>query len=158
MKKLVDGGPSLVPTNQVGRSFTTAVGPHAEREPKNNNLTVEMDGESHPNKMVNIIGTASPDRRHPFTDFIMDTPLSDKWKGFNRDRYDGMTDPDEHMDAYTTHMSLYTIDDAVLCRVFPTSLKGGALSWFTKLPQTLWIVLKLWWPSSISSSQQADPT
>ena len=31
-------------------------------------------------------------------------------------------------------MSLYTTDDTVLCRVFPTSLKGGALSWFTKLP------------------------
>ena len=31
-------------------------------------------------------------------------------------------------------MSLYTTDDAVLCRVFPTTLKGGALSWFTKLP------------------------
>ncbi|XP_068504166.1 uncharacterized protein [Phaseolus vulgaris] len=30
-------------------------------------------------------------------------------------------------------MSLYTSDDAVLCRVFPTSLKGAALSWFTKL-------------------------
>jgi len=37
------------------------------------------------------------------------------------------------MDAYTTHMSLYTSDDVVLCRVFPTSLKGAALSWFTKL-------------------------
>jgi len=45
-----------------------------------------------------------------------------------------MTEPDEHVDAYTTHMSLYTTHDAVLCRVFPTSLKGGALSWFTKLP------------------------
>ena len=31
-------------------------------------------------------------------------------------------------------MSLYTTSDAVFCRVFPTSLKGGALSWFTKLP------------------------
>jgi len=38
------------------------------------------------------------------------------------------------MDAYTTHMSLYTSDDAVLCRMFPTSLKRGTLSWFTKLP------------------------
>ena len=37
------------------------------------------------------------------------------------------------MDAYTTHMSLYTSDDAVLCRVFPTSLKGATPSWFTKL-------------------------
>jgi len=45
-----------------------------------------------------------------------------------------MIDPDEHMDVYTTHMSLYTSEDAALCRVFPTSLKGGAQSWFTKLP------------------------
>jgi len=30
-------------------------------------------------------------------------------------------------------MSLYTSDDAVLCRVFPTSLKRATLSWFTKL-------------------------
>jgi len=38
------------------------------------------------------------------------------------------------MDAYTTHMSLYTADDVVMCRVFPAFLKEGALSWFTKLP------------------------
>jgi len=30
-------------------------------------------------------------------------------------------------------MSLYTSNDAILCRVFPTSLKGATLSWFTKL-------------------------
>jgi len=87
-----------------------------------------MDGESHPNKMLNTTGTAVTDRHHPFTDFIMGAPLLDKWKGFNTDRYDGTTDPDEHMDAYATRMSLYMIADAVLCRVFPTSLKGGALS------------------------------
>jgi len=82
---------------------------------------------------MNTIGTVVTDRRHPFTDFVMEAPLPDKWKGFNKDRYDGTTNPDEHLDAYTTHMSLYTTDDTVLCRVFPTSLKGGALSWFTKL-------------------------
>jgi len=37
------------------------------------------------------------------------------------------------MDVYTTHMSLFTSEDAVLCRVFPTSLEGATLSWFTKL-------------------------
>ena len=55
-----------------------------------------------------------------FTDSIIDTLLLDKWNEFNRDRYDGTTDPNEHMDAYTTHMNLYTSDDAVLCRVFPS--------------------------------------
>jgi len=69
--------------------------------------------------------TANPNRQHPFTNTIIEVPLPEKWKGFNRDRYDGSTNPDEHIDAYTTYMSLYTSDDAVL--------KGAALSWFTKL-------------------------
>jgi len=34
IKKLVEGGPSLVPMNQVGRSFATAAGPQTEREPR----------------------------------------------------------------------------------------------------------------------------
>jgi len=49
------------------------------------------------------------------------------------DRYDGSTDPNEHIDVYVTQMSLYTTDEAALCRVFPTSLKGMGLSWFTRL-------------------------
>ncbi|XP_068486801.1 uncharacterized protein [Phaseolus vulgaris] len=133
MKKLVEGVPSLAMTNQAGRSHATGAGIQAEKDTKND-FTLEMDGESHPSKTINTTAPAGPDRRHPFTDRVMETPLPDKWKGFNRDRYDGTTDPDEHVDAYTTHMSLYTTDDAVFCRVFPTSLKGSALSWFTKLP------------------------
>ncbi|XP_020225115.1 uncharacterized protein LOC109806998 [Cajanus cajan] len=31
-------------------------------------------------------------------------------------------------------VTLSTTDDAALCRIFPTSLKGRALSWFTRLP------------------------
>jgi len=37
---------------------------------------------------------------------------------------------DEHVDAYVTQMGLFTLDDEVLCHVFPTSLKGATLSWF----------------------------
>ncbi len=92
MKKLVEGGSSFVPTNQVGRSFATAAGPQTEREPRNKNLTLEMDGESHPNKKMNTTGTTVTDRRHPFIDFVIETLLPNKWKGFNRDRYDGTVD------------------------------------------------------------------
>jgi len=134
MKKLVEGGQSIDPTNQDDRSFATVVGPQTEREPKNKVLTLEMDGESHPNKSLNTTGTAITSRRHPFTDFVMEVPQPNKWKGFNRDRYDGTIDPNEHMDADTTHTSLYTTDDTIISWVFPTSLNGGALSWFTKLP------------------------
>ncbi|XP_068486402.1 uncharacterized protein [Phaseolus vulgaris] len=93
----------------------------------------EMDDKSCWVRSAQTTVTTDSTRRHPFTNTIFEVPLPDKWKGFNRDRYDGSTDPDEHIDAYTTHMCVYTSDDAVLCRVFPTSLKGATLSWFTKL-------------------------
>ena len=92
MKKLVEGEPSLAPTNQVDRSFATSIGPQTKREPKNKNLTLEMDGESYPNKTMNTNGAVVTDHRHSFTDFVMEAPLPDKWKGFNRDHYDGTTD------------------------------------------------------------------
>nr|KYP47653.1 Transposon Ty3-G Gag-Pol polyprotein [Cajanus cajan] len=58
----------------------------------------------------------------------------DNWKALPIDKYDGTTDPDEHLDVFLTQVTLSTTDDAALCRIFPTSLKGRALSWFTRLP------------------------
>jgi len=127
-------GSSAGPTNLVGRSFTTLTNPKTVEELKDKVHTQEADSESYLNKSIPIIGTMHSVRQHPFTDSIIEVQLLHKWKGFNRDCYDGMTDPDEHMNAYTTHMSLYTSDVAFLCQVFPTSLKERALCWFTKLP------------------------
>nr|KYP54773.1 hypothetical protein KK1_000972 [Cajanus cajan] len=64
----------------------------------------------------------------------METPLPHGWKPLHLDRYDGTTDPDEHVDLYTTQVNLYTNNDVILCRFFPTSLKGAALNWYTQLP------------------------
>ena len=132
-KKLMEGGPSTGPTNVVGRSFASPSHPRPVEETRDKILTHEMEGESFLNRSARTTITTDSACRHLFTNTIIEVPLPNKWKGFNRDRYDGSTDPDEHIDAYTTHMSLYTSDDAVLCRVFPTSLKGVALNWFIKL-------------------------
>jgi len=70
----------------------------------------------------------------PFVEAIMELPLLSTWNNLMFDKYDGTTDPDEHVDAYLTQVSLYTTKDTLLCRVFPTSLKGVSLSWFTRLP------------------------
>ena len=75
-----------------------------------------------------------PRRRHPFTDFIANTPLPTQWEPFTLDRYTGETDPDEHHKVYITHVALYTSQDAVFCKAFPTTLKGPALEWFITLP------------------------
>ena len=50
------------------------------------------------------------------------------------DKYYGTTDPGIHIDIYVAQVALYTMDDAILCKIFPTSLKEQALSWFTRLP------------------------
>jgi len=49
-----------------------------------------------------------PKRRHPFTDFIANTPLLAQWEPFTLDRYTGETDPNEHLKVYITHVAVYT--------------------------------------------------
>nr|KYP35382.1 hypothetical protein KK1_043588 [Cajanus cajan] len=51
------------------------------------------------------------------------------------ENYDGSTNPEEHLNVFLTQATLSTQDDSALCRIFPTSLKGRALSWFTPLPR-----------------------
>ena len=49
--------------------------------------------------------------------------------------YDGSSDPYDHMLHFNQAMILNAGDNRLLCKVFPTSLKGPALAWFHKLPQ-----------------------
>ena len=49
--------------------------------------------------------------------------------------YDGSSDPYDHMLHFNQAMILNTGDDRLLCKVFPSSLKGPTLVWFHKLPQ-----------------------
>ena len=61
-----------------------------------------------------------PRRRHPFTDFIANTPLPAQWEPFTLDRYTSETDHDEHLKVYITHVALYTIKSSFLhqCRLY----------------------------------------
>ena len=49
--------------------------------------------------------------------------------------YDGSSDLYDHMLHFNQAMMLNAGDNRLLCKVFPTSLKGPALAWFHKLPQ-----------------------
>ena len=48
--------------------------------------------------------------------------------------YDGSSDPFDHITHYRQLMTLDIGNDALLCKVFPASLQGQALSWFHRLP------------------------
>ena len=49
--------------------------------------------------------------------------------------YDGSSDPYVHMLHFNQAMILNAGNDRLLCKVFPTSLKGPALAWFHKFPR-----------------------
>ena len=68
----------------------------------------------------------------PFTQEIMEEPLPLRWHTPNFDSYDGTTDPWEHLDNYRAKMGLQGATNAILCRGFPGTLKGGVSDWFRK--------------------------
>ena len=47
--------------------------------------------------------------------------------------YDGKMDSVKHVSHYIQMMSLHTHNDALMCKVFPSSLSPTALRWFNGL-------------------------
>ena len=57
-----------------------------------------------------------------------------KFKMCTLDSYNGTRDPCDHIATFKMTMHLYGVLDEIMCRVFPTTLKGLAKVWFDKLP------------------------
>ncbi|KAG8380678.1 hypothetical protein BUALT_Bualt06G0040800 [Buddleja alternifolia] len=49
-------------------------------------------------------------------------------------KYDGSTDPKQHVVAYENLMTMHNLSDALNSQIFVTSLTGRAQEWFTNLP------------------------
>ncbi|KAG8391079.1 hypothetical protein BUALT_Bualt01G0150500 [Buddleja alternifolia] len=49
-------------------------------------------------------------------------------------KYDGSTDPKQHVIAYENLMTMHNLSDALNSRIFLTTLTGRAQDWFTHLP------------------------
>jgi len=70
----------------------------------------------------------------PFTQFILETSLPNRWKMPTFNKYDDTTNPDNHMWVFTHQMMFHVVSDPIWCRVFSTSLTEEALEWFSELP------------------------
>ena len=47
--------------------------------------------------------------------------------------YDGVKDPLDHLETFKTLMHLQGVPDEIMCRAFPTTLRGAARIWFSRL-------------------------
>ena len=47
--------------------------------------------------------------------------------------YDGVKDPLDHLETFKTLMHLQGVPDEIMCRAFPTTLKGPTRIWFSRL-------------------------
>ena len=53
------------------------------------------------------------------------------------DSYDGMRDLLDHIATFKTTMHLQGVLDEIMCRTFPTILKGPARVWFSNIPSNM---------------------
>ena len=63
----------------------------------------------------------------PFTASINGHPLPPKFKMPSLDSYDGTRDQFDHIATFKTNIHLQGVPDEIMCKVFPTTLKGPAL-------------------------------
>ena len=62
----------------------------------------------------------------PFTAAVNSFPLPHKFRIPHIDSYDGVKDPLDHLETFKTLMHLQGVADEIMCRAFPTTLKGAA--------------------------------
>nr|XP_023891872.1 uncharacterized protein LOC112003880 [Quercus suber] len=70
----------------------------------------------------------------PFTTTVLECPVPSKFRLPLLEPFDGLKDPQDHLNTFKTTLGLQQPPDEILCRSFPTTLKGAAREWFTKLP------------------------
>ena len=70
----------------------------------------------------------------PFTTAVLECPVLSKFQLPQLESFDGLKDPQDHLNTFKTTLGLQQPLDEILCRSFPTTLKGAARDWFTKLP------------------------
>ena len=70
----------------------------------------------------------------PFITAVLECPVPSKFRLPQLEPFDELKDPQDHFNTFKTTLGLQQPLDKILCRSFPTTLKGAAKEWFTKLP------------------------
>ena len=69
----------------------------------------------------------------PFTISVNSCPLPQKFRMPQIESYDGVEEPLDHLETFKTLMHLQGVPNEIICRAFPTTLKGPTRIWFSRL-------------------------
>ena len=124
-------GRNVEPESQ-SRGTTSRRVPHLEREIEQ--MRKVMDEIRENMRRANPVEDLVHQTDSPFTASINSYPLPPKFKMPSLDLYDGMRDLFDHIATFKTTMHLQGVSHEIMCRAFPTTLKGPARVWFSKIP------------------------
>ncbi|GKV47975.1 hypothetical protein SLEP1_g54822 [Rubroshorea leprosula] len=90
-------------------------------------LVVEQRGVPPPYPAVDSIP-------HPLNTNIVLEPYPTGFRIPQLETYDGTKDPDDHLHAFYSCMQAQNASDALMCKIFPSTLRGNARTWYYSLP------------------------
>ena len=73
--------------------------------------------------------------RSLFIEWIVEEPKKKEFVVCTFKQFNGKSDPVDHIFNFQQKMALETRNEAILCKVFSTTLTGPALAWFRQLPE-----------------------
>ena len=69
----------------------------------------------------------------PFTASVTSYPLPPKFRMPQVENYDRSKDPLDHLESFKILMHQQGVLDEIMCKAFPTTLKGSSRIWFNRL-------------------------
>jgi len=69
----------------------------------------------------------------PFTALVTSFSFPAKFHMSQIEAYDELKDPLDHLELLKTLVHLQGVPNEIICRAFPTTLKGPARKWFSRL-------------------------
>ena len=124
-------GENAEPENQ-SRGTTSQRVPHLEKEM--DQMRKVMDEMRENMRRVNPIDDLVHRIDSPFVPSINSHPLPSKFKMPSLDSYEGTHNQCDDITTFKTTMHLQGVPDEIMCKAFPTTLKGPARVWFSKIP------------------------
>ena len=122
-----DGDGSYMPRSRTPPSESFSCDKDSHRGLRNKSSSCKGLGNNAMSRALNHIS------KSPFTHKIEGTRLPQRFTQATFTMYNGRTDPVEHVSQFNQRMAVHSKNEALMCKVFPSSLRLVAMKWFDGL-------------------------